>query len=276
MLPLVEEVREARRLADESQLASLQLNRISAALVAISLLTEKPSSLDSEIPGRDIVEELAEEWPALSDLEAIGPRASQDFRAQLFSRQTQLRSAEALLRSVADDLSRRSGELHELQHRQRHLLEDPRYARDVAELGAIGAERGQVDQSLQPLKHRQVLLVPALEVATHLTSQLSERLANCDGTALTMQLPFFANGVLDGLRLMMTHLKLATPLPENLPTDLTDYPDGDPLPATRDLMTELEALRTSLLTVTGEVNDRVHALEERHAELTAVLLERMG
>lgn len=286
-LPLVDEIREARRAAEESHLAAMHLHRVQAALTSIDV-TEKQlhlrADLAARVPGDDVVDLLSEHWPQLADLASHGGRPADPLLHQLAARRGQLELALQVLRPLAADADGRARDLHALQHRQRHLLEDARYADDVVELGDLGLERDRLAVEMTPIDSRLAMVQPALGMLDIFVDKLSPEATRGDrpdpNGLLAWRAVHLAHSFVDSFQSVLAHLQLDVPVPE--PPDLPSAPDPDPVAQER-IWAEVERVRAvlaelrAILAQEGETLGRARdTRKQRHEELTRLILERMG
>lgn len=282
-LPLVEEIREARRLTQESADATLHANRAQSVLTSINLLEhqlrDKPD-FNAPIPGDDLVDEIAERWPELSDLQSEGPRPGQPIQERLRMRRQQVRTALGLLNPLAGAYTDRSTEMTRLQHTQRHLLEDPKYADQMGELQVLSVERERVGNQLHPLNTRFGAIQPARNVISAFASRIQE------ATRARSSLPGLdawrsatvASGLLSALDRVLGEANLEVPPPRPIEVGgAPDPADTDRLSAEVDrVKRELQELLAALAEEHTRLEAKVDALRQRYDELTRAITDRMG
>jgi hypothetical protein len=282
-LPLVDEIREMRRRAEESTDAHLHLTRVRAILNTLALLDRKLTGhpgVDIELPGDNLIEELCERWPALSDLTTIGPRPTQSFRERLRLRRQQMESAQQMLGPFARRQNELAEGLHELQHEQAHLLEDPKYAKAVAELGSIAAERDRVALELQPIHQYVNTHRSMLKLAESFLARIDDTIAttgNRPGVS-SVRAATIAGSLVDALAQVRDSLQLKVEVPEGLEVPDEIDPEQDDA-----LFAEVDRIRSGIAATIEAIEAEIAAHEDNRAalqqQLEAVmrqLVDRMG
>lgn len=286
-LPLVDEIREARRLAEEAHQAAMQLHRIESALTSIDVMEQQVRlrpTLEAPIPAQETVNELAERWPQLSDLASHGGRAGEPLLHQLAARRAQLELALQVLRPLAQEAHERAQRLHALQHEQRHLLEDARYTDDVVELSDLGLERDRLALELTPLNSRLTLIEPACGMLDSFVDRLSRQAIQGDEGdphgIYAWRAVHLARTFVESFHTVLQHLELEIPVPE--PPEIPLAPNADE-EAIAGCWAEVERVRQVLTELRGILTREGEALRRerdtrqlRHEELTRLILERMG
>ncbi len=181
-LPFVDEIRDARARADDARRAAGHLGRIDGCIQALGML-ERHHQLHAELPdqplpGEDLIQEIADSWPALADLPSATPRAGEPVSLRLQARRAQLEMARATLKFRSTEAAEHGRVLHELQHRQHDALEEPRWADATRELASLRTARDAVAAELQPIDHRVAVLRPVRGVVDPLAARLRAELAH--------------------------------------------------------------------------------------------------
>jgi len=282
-LPLVEEIREARRLAEEAQDATVHYQQVQTVIASLGVLQRQAASLpstDVTIPGGELVEAMSERWSALADLPTIGPRPTQELLEQLRMRRQQMESASQLLQPIVEDAERRSGALHQLQHQQGHLLEDPKYSEQVAELQRLANDRAEARSRLDPLHHRLKGVEPAYKVVSSFAERLDDMIREemaLPGAA-AWRAALVARDLVSTLDGLLAELRLDVPHPA--PLEVPDTPDpahaDELLDKARGVKAELDDLVVALKAEHEHLRGSVDALQERYDELTQQIVDRMG
>jgi len=282
-LPLAEEIRETRRLAAEATDAAVHLGRIRGVLNTLALLDRQLSAhptMKLELPGDQVVEELSERWASLSDLAAVGPRPTQNTRERLRLRRQQMEGAQQLLWPLARRQSALADEVHRLQHEQRHLLEDPKYAEAVAELGVISTERDQLAQRLEPLNHRVETMGSLKRLAGTFLDRIDHVLANTDvrPEVAPLRAATVAGGLLEALYGARDAMQVEIDLPARL-----ELPTAFDRADEEELSDEVARIRGGLVdaleAIEAEISahqEEVDALKQRFEAIHQQLLDRMG
>ncbi len=283
-LPLVEEIREARRLADEAQSAAIFQQRIHNALTAVAVVQRQLASLPSEagvaIPADELIDALAEQWRQLSDLPAAGPRAMHSVAERLRMRRMQLEAADQLISPIARESEARSHHLAHLQQAQQQALADPKFASAVAELQRVGVERERTRVQLEPLKMKMQAIDPSTRVVRSFVEHLDQVIASdmpIPGAAawragvVARDLAAAVDGLLHEL-----HFEVSHPVPPTIP-DAPSVEDADATMAaaiqTRDALTELLA---ALEGEHAQLSVAMTSLQERYDGLTQQIVDRLG
>jgi chromosome segregation ATPase len=282
-LPLADEIRETRRIAMESTEAAVHLNRVRGILNALALLdrqlTIQPDA-DYPLPGDDLVEDICERWPSLSDLTTIGPRPTQSFREQLRSRRQQMEAAQQILGPLAKRQSTAADELHELQHKQAHLLEDPKFAEAVAELGTLKTKRDRVASELQPMYQHVNTVASLHKLAVTFLARIDATIetANAQPESAALRATAIVGSLVTALAQVRDSLELAVELPGELEIpDQTDPEHHEKVFAEVDriragIASTIEALENVIATHKGKVD----TLQQRLEEVQQQLIDRMG
>jgi len=280
-LPLVDQVREARRLAEEARDAVAHSRSIQVALSYVdAAATSADAGIDTEVPDDGLIAALSERWPQLADLAVAGPRPTQPLREQLRLRRLQFEAARQVLAPIVSDAARRGEAMAALQHEQHHLLEDPRYAEAVAELVALGAERDTVRAALTPLASR----APAFEICARVIGVFVDRL----DWALENELPqpgvtayragLTCHAALEALPSVLAQYKLDYQAPSLIAVPDAPDPAGaaELLAAVRRARDELHALRETFLAEHAPVAAELKRVQAQYDDLTQQIVDRMG
>ena len=282
-LPLVHEISLARAACEEANRATLHAAKVDSALLSVSVLrgvVERRQEIVSKLPGADIMTELVSSWSALAPLAQSNPDPASKLIQQLAVRQGQLELARAHLRPVARDGQARASALHELQHRQRHTLEDPEWAQDVALLAGLGAERTELADALAPVDQKVAMLQPANQILAVWIARLRDAAQEAEGDAhlAAWRAASLAHGLLHSLDAITRHVDLEIPLPTiaDLPSSPTAYNAQamrDQVAAALQQLSELDAVMQSRH---NELADEQQRLRSRYDAVTAIIVERMG
>lgn len=285
-LPLFEEIREARRLAEESRDARIHLQRVGAALASVEILRShlrRRPDLEAELPGEDVLDLLVDRWPQLADLRAADLPPSSDLVSRLSVRLQQLRTAEQELRPLADDADHRSHHLSQLQEEQRALLGDPRYQEVVAELSEVGRQRERFVHELGPVRQRLALVEPASRLVTTFAGRLRELEADLrDGEGPDEVRAWRACSLMDGLCTglaeVLDHLDLeiASPPAPPVPESIDRAEPDEALATLRELSRTMERLQETLAERRDALAAEQSRLQSQHDRLTRKLLDQLG
>ncbi|MBW2254089.1 MAG: hypothetical protein JRI25_05755 [Deltaproteobacteria bacterium] len=282
-LPMVDEIRETRRIAMEATDAAVHLSRVRGILNTLAMLDRKLTAqpnAEFPLPGDDVVEELSERWTSLSDLTAAGPRPTQSIREQLRFRRQQMEAAQQLLAPLARRQNALAEELHELQHKQRDLMEDPKYAEAAADLAKLATERDQVARELQPLDQRVNTVASLQKLAVTFLGRIDDAIATTGahpGIA-AFRAAAVAGSLVEALQRVRDQLQVDVPVPS--PLEVPAEPD----PAREEEMfAEVARLRAGLVEAIEALEadimahkDDMDALRERFDKVNQRLFDRMG
>lgn len=284
-LPLVEEIREARRLSEEAHQAQLHIARVDAGLQSIAIVAQQHAShprIQPPCPAAELVVEIADVWPQFNSLADAGPRPDDSYTTQLAKRRSQLKLCQQMLSPLTHDAQRRAQVLAELQHRQRHELEAPKWAEEVARLGKMGQERDKLVRDLTPLKQRIALTNPAAEMLSAFVARLDGEIEAQDkpddNGRQAWRAASMAKSIISTLATLLVRLQLEIAIPE--PPTLPEKPDPS---ANQQLWQEVIRTRRELADLHQIVGKEAKALirqadecTRRFEELTNLLKERMG
>ncbi len=284
-LPLVEEIREARRLAEEATDASMQLIGIGVALQTIAMIeTQMARTADPGIPvpGDDVVDGLAERWPSLGDLPAMMPPPNAPYLARLQARRSQLDGARKVLKPVAEDQSAHAQRLARLQHEQRHILGAPQYAVEMAALSEVAKAREGLARDLEPMNRLIQTVTPAIGVILGFEARLGETLhasrSEDPGGHGVWRAAHIAYGLLQGLAATLNPLELGIRIPSVPP------PPSEPDAASAEVLHDrlagtvqvVRALREDMEREVARVRRESSELTETYERLTRKIVDRMG
>jgi hypothetical protein len=177
-LPLSDEIRAARAAVDGSQAALRVKQRLTAARTAMSIVEaqhQRRLPVPQELPGEDLILELASTFRELAELPSVC-RPTDPMGVRLKARVQQLELASQAIGPLVEAAEADAGLLHELQHRQHHMLERPEWAAAVAELAELGARRDEIAVRMAPLRHQLALVGPVREMLLGFHPQLQEEL----------------------------------------------------------------------------------------------------
>lgn len=150
MLPLAEEIRATRAAAVRADAASHALVELAGATLTAEIIAaqlESRPDLVIDVPG---VELLARLTPRFDLPDPVLPDGTLLERIEAVL--VHLRHATEVLRPIAALASGLGDRMHQLQHEQGDLFEDPRYADEVAVMREIAQRREQVAAALGPLQ----------------------------------------------------------------------------------------------------------------------------
>ncbi|MFK7929067.1 MAG: hypothetical protein AB8H79_12815 [Myxococcota bacterium] len=158
-LPLRDEIREARKVAERAEKATWLLHRADAVLQEIAGRLQHPHAGTDTPPGEDIVEEAADGFVELRTLPDLSPSPGTDRLEALRARKTQLTMVQQTLASVAAQHNALSRAVHTLQRQQSEALKADKYEEVRAALAKHSDDRMTHHRritTLQPI--RQALL----------------------------------------------------------------------------------------------------------------------
>ncbi len=287
-LPFADEIRVARRAAEEASRAATDLVRIGSAQMSVGVfqgqLRFRPDLELDPLPGEPLVQALAESWPVLADLGSSTPRSAESTPLRLQVRGQQLESARQALRQLASEAHQLASELHELEHRQRHALEEPRWAAAAAELGRLIADRDEVMRDLRPTEQRAAMLRPMAAVVDPFLFRLREELAARDQPDprgfVAWRAVTLARSILEALAAVLTPIHMEIPVPP--PPPRPGEPDPDPeVRATlwwdvEGICDRLGELSETIASEATRLEEQRQQLAQRLDELTRGILERTG
>lgn len=284
-LPLVEEIRKARRLSEESRDATVHLQKVNVALTSVGIIEAQLSRgmVPDALPGEEILDELVDRWSQLADLHAsdLSPRAP--YTERLAARKRQLQQAWTELKPLMDQSEYRAHHLGHLQEEQRELLKDPRWAQATAELHALGVEREQYARAIGPLRQRLSLVGPASTVVRSFQQRIESELRQLemisDPTGLTAWRALaVTEGMITGVADTLQNLGLEIPVPEppRLPADRSELEADTVHTEVQHALTEISKLLDAL-----DGQRVVLEAEERQVSvqldtLTQAIVDRMG
>jgi hypothetical protein len=267
-LPLYEEVREARRLAEEADAATRLHHEAGPTLIALSVLgrrLEAGDRSDPELPGDALIEAAIERFPHLAPLRDIAPRPDARPTERLGARRQQLLALQQMLAPIASQQETRAHRIHQLQHQQHHYLLAPEFAELRAGIEARNEERHQLQLKLGDLRNRASALGPIQHDLEQYLPDEADLLA--DGSAA-------AHARILAVARLLGPMLAALGLPDVTPDDATlDATDAEALRAA-------DALLRSRLRELAEENARIAseiALLTQEFELaTRWILDRTG
>jgi hypothetical protein len=284
-LPLADEIREARRRAEEATDAAMQLMRLGITLQALGMVETQLARVPDpgiELPGDDLVEQMADRWPALADLRSAMPNPAAPYLARLQARRMQLESARQVLRPLAEGQGELAARLARLQHEQQHALAAPQYAADVAELAAMAKDRERLARDLQPVNRLLQIVEPAVGILSGFEAKLAEALADArrpDPTGFrAWHASHLANGLLEGLSASLGQLEIGVRIPTTSP------PPEQPSPELAEqLITRVESTLEAIRTLREDMSRQAERVRRDSADMTATyerltrhIVERMG
>ncbi|MBN2798436.1 MAG: hypothetical protein JXX28_04750 [Deltaproteobacteria bacterium] len=282
-LPLVEQIREARRLAEEAAAAFKDFNMLGATLTTIEILElrlARFTSLKTDIPGTSLVAEVSARWDELGWMQGQIPSGDTPFEVALPRQRALVESARSHLKDLADTSEERTHHLAHLQEEQQALLAAPVYAQAVEDLRTIGAEREVAAHAIGPLRHRLSLVEPSRAVISHLRGKLDQELELLqrrpdDKGVHRARTVSMMHTILDSLGAMLKQQGLELALPA-MPEVTVSTEVADILSAGAALNQELGELLADFNTL-GERLGREEAEIARQLDrLTKQLVERLG
>ena len=283
-VPLADEIREARRLTQESADAQRDLHLVEMVHRSAHLLEQRLYAMpqaDFEVPGDDALAGVAARWPQLRGLGDAAPKASQPLKQRLILRKMQAQAAIDALRPLARVATVRATEMHELQHRQQHELVGEEWAGLVGELQQVGVLRDQILHTLAPKQRLIAMFEPLLLIAD---TALRERTVDADALradasgTLAFSLAIGVAATVRALGDAMAQVELALPVPTPPVVPAAPSPgDVDRLIIeVRTALDGLATLRMSLDRGQRETRAEVDALTAEHDRLTQRLIEDLG
>lgn len=287
-LPFADDIQDARRSAEEADRAAADLNRIEATHLSIGIYQGqfrfRPDLSLDPLPGEGLVVALAETWPVLGDLGSSTPRAGEPTAVRLDARNQQLEVARRCLRPLATEREALARRLHDLEHRQRDALEEPRWAAQAADLARLVAERDRLVRELRPVEQQFALLRPMVAVVAPFLTRLREELGARDlpdpRGFLAWRAISLARAILESLASVLTPIHMDIPVPP--PPARPGEPDPDP-DARATLWWDVEGVcdrldeLSSALAADSERLDRLRRrLAAQYEETHRAILERTG
>lgn len=205
-LPLVDEIREARRLSEESAAATRDISDLMTALTSLDLASS------AALPGDEVLRRVQDRWPVY--LGEPAPRAD--------DRRDQLLEALAALQPISDAHPERAHHMGHLQEEQQEALKAPQYAEVVAELLAAGAERTAATHAMARLVGRVRLIDPLQTLLERFLASLDTEVAGLQATAdprgiRAYRLQSVLTSYLHGVVQTLASLGLDVDVPELLP-----------------------------------------------------------
>jgi hypothetical protein len=284
-LPLADEIREARRRAEEATDAAMQLMRVGIALQALGMIETHLARTPNpgiDLPGDDLVDQMADRWPALGDLRSAMPNPGAPYLTRLQARRMQLESARQVLRPLAEGQGELASRLARLQHEQQHALAAPQYAVDVAELAAMAKERERLARDLQPVNRLLQILEPAVGILSGFETRLAEALADArqsDPSGFrAWRASHLANGLLEGLSASLGQLEVGVSIPS-----MTPPPEAPSAELAEELATRVEDALDAIRALRDDIGRQCERVRRDSAEMTATfdrltrrIVERMG
>lgn len=219
-LPLVDEIRTARAAVDASQAAMRFRQRLVAARTAMAIVEAQHARglpVPPDLPAEDLIRELASHFRELADLPSVC-RPTDPLDVRLRQRAVQLDLASQMLAPLVEAAEQDAAVLHDLQHRQHHLLEQPEWSEAVAELAELGKQRDEIALRMAPLRHQLALVGPVREMLLGFHPQLEAELVLAARTEdphglVAWRAAVMAHNQLSGLAGVIQQLGLAILLP---------------------------------------------------------------
>lgn len=274
-LPLRDEVAQARIRAKRAEDAMNLSQQTGIALTAIAIVERQVRALDLdevELPGDAIVESAAAAYPELAALRDIGPDPSTPPTRQLEQRRMQLRTIDQVLRPLAADFDDLSAEVHELQHQQFRMLQQPEYAELREELDARNDIRRRASIAMGRLKARRESLLPAEKAVELFLPQAEQELAAADDP---MQRELARGRLLTLLQTLDTAARAVGQHMELPDTTLLMDPDC-PVAVLSDAVRALSVLRDATHTEAAKLQEKIDHQQALADQATAWMLERTG
>lgn len=162
-LPLSDEVRKARRLAEEAADATgfhLEAGGLLTTLSVLRQTVELGADLERDLPGSELIEKALARFPFLEPVRNAEPEPSAGDLERLTGRIQQIRALQTMLTPYASAQEERSAALHELQHRQHHELIKPEFAEIHEQIHERGEIRKREHLRIADLRHRLATLSP--------------------------------------------------------------------------------------------------------------------
>jgi len=274
-LPLFDEVREARRLATESDDAARLHSQAGTALSALSVAGQQVAHglpLRGDIPGDDIIAEAMARFEHLAALSDLAPAADQPVPERLSRRRQQLLSLQELLGPIASQQQARAARVHQLQHEQFHHLTEPAYAELFQGIEQRNQERAELQLGIVDQRNRLTGLAPACEGLEQLLPAIHEDLRQAsDPRSLTR-----ARARLAAAGRIVAPALAAGGLPIPLPPILVAPP---PALDHRDASHAIDALQRfaeALHAERAHAQAEIERLTAAHRAATRWILERTG
>lgn len=282
-LPLVAQIREARRLAEEANAAYRDFNMLGSTLTTIDLLELRLAripAMQTDVPGLAHVAEVAARWPELAWMISQIPGENTAYGVALQRQRALVEAARAHLKELADTSEERNHRLAHLQEDQQEALAAPQYADAVEELRAIGAEREVVAHAIGPVRQRHSLVEPVRQVTERLRGELAREVATLAGEddsrgIYRARAVHMMETVLDALTSMMSQQNLQIRVPQ-MPALGADAPRQAILSAASAVDAELHEILVDFSTLGERLAREESEVSARLERLTQALLERLG
>ncbi len=281
-LPLVNEIRDARRRIEEASPAGDHLQLVESSRMALSILErhhQRQPDLDfGTLPGDDILPPIAERWTHLADMALVDQTG--DINQRLLARRSQLDGLADALRPLSKDERLYSSQLHELRHEQHELLKSPKYAEQMAEVARIAGLRDELYAELAPKQGRLAGVAPS----RHMIETFQQQLAWIDTAVLDergvtgWRAATIASSLLEVVQSCLAETGFSLPVPS--PGVLPETPDPKQaeywLQWTKDQRTEIMLLGEALNGQSMALQAEVDALDEQMRQLNQRLVEYLG
>ena len=281
-LPLVSEIRDARRRLDEVTPARDHLQLVESARMALAILErhhQKQPDLDfGTLPGDDILLPVAERWTHLADMAQVDPTGS--ITQRMLARRIQLDGLADALRPLEKDQRLYGSQLHELRHEQHNELKDPKYAEQMAEVARIAGLRDELYAEINPKQGRLAGVAPS----RHMIETFQQQLAWIDTAVLDehgvtgWRAAMVASSLLEVVQSCLAETGFALPVPS--PGKLPDAPDPEQaeywLEWTKDQRTEIRHLGEALNGQAIALQAEVDAINEKMRQLNQRLVDYLG
>jgi hypothetical protein len=260
MLPLAEEIREARAEMDEAYKALTlvaPLPMIEFMLRQLLPVTDQREG--AELPGEQFVTEACARWGI--DVPPVPDRATMAECAE--ARWQQIQCVVSVIQPIADLYVPRHDAMVSLTHDQFHLLEDPMFEVAVADIARMEAERNEIMMASAPLQTRQTAIRAMIAGIRAMRPSLD--------TAIDTGTPEVMRGGAVAIRQGIEGLAFGLDVPLEPPQSLDD-------PAT-DAARLRDWLAATLAALEGESRvgqARIDANAERWEALTRIMQEHTG
>lgn len=274
-LPLFEEVREARRLAVESDQAARLHTQAGTTLSALSIAGRRIThgvELPSSLPGDDLIDEAIQAFPHLNSIAELAPAVELPAEQRLARRRQQLLALQELLAPIASQQQARAARVHALQHEQFHHLSDPAYAELRQGIEERNRYRADVQLAIIDQRNRLNGLAPACEGLDQLLPMIAAELEHLDDPVARSRA---ASRLTAATRIVGPALAVASisvPLPASIAAGTVTV-DDDGLRAALDAWTRLAA---ALHSERDACQAELERLTRTYDDATAWILERTG
>lgn len=275
VLPLREEVREARERSDAAERAMNLSQQAGVALTALSVVERQLAELDYpefDLPGDAVIDRAIADYPELAGLADIAPTPDMAPSRRLEQRRLQLRTVDQFLRPIAATLEERSMEVHELQHQQFKLLQQPEYAELREELDRRNDIRRKGTLTMSRLRTRRQSLLPAEKAVDDFLPQAETELAHREEGINRELARARLHTLVETLDTTARTMGLEVPLPDPHSLAADDCPDA----VLQEAVEALRALREAARAEAEILDEEMERVQAEIDEATAWMLERTG